>query len=354
MIKRHHTGILADISFQVKRLFAEVFDKREVFMKRIAITVSVAVLVFGVAILAQTKSANVEELTKLENCWSDAYVAGSQDFEKVQIKSARAADRIYLLYGEGGNIGVLTGEDGFLLVDSQFGELHEKIKTAIAEFGHGPVRFDLNTNAHYDHVSGNELLRKEGAVIIAHENARKRMMSEQIHEVLDIKIPPFPTLALPEVTFVETLSLHFNGEDVQAVHVDNAHSDSDVFYCFRQENVIHTGDLFFPGGYPYIDIGNGGSINGSIAAADKILGIADEKTKLIPGHGPLSDRNRLQAYRTMLVTIRDRVLKTIKEGKKLAEVVAMKPTADLDKEWTVDVGMPADLFVTLVYKDLSR
>jgi glyoxylase-like metal-dependent hydrolase (beta-lactamase superfamily II) len=287
-------------------------------------------------------------------CLGLAGWAGAQDFDKVQIQSIQVANGVYLLYGEGGNIGVLAGGEGCLIVDSQFGELHEKIKAAVAEFGHGPVRFVLNTNAHYDHALGNELFRKEGAVIIAHENARKRMMIEQIHEVLGSKTPPYPATAMPEVTFAETLNVHLNGEDIQAIHVDKAHSDSDAFYWFRQANVIHTGDLFFSGGYPYIDIGNGGSISGMIAADDRILKISDEKTKLIPGHGPLSDRKRLQEYRTMLAAVRDRVVKMIKEGKNLDDVVASKPTADLDKDWNIGVGMPADLFVTLVYKDLSR
>ena len=291
-------------------------------------------------------------------CLGWAGWAGAQDFGKTQIQSVKVAEGVYLLYGTGGpiggNIGVSTGADGVLLIDSQFGELHEKIKAAVAAFSGGPVRFVLNTNGHYDHALGNELFGKAGAVIIAHENSRKRMMTEQIHDVLDEKTLPYPAAALPVVTFAESLILHLNGEDIQAIHVVNAHSDSDAFYWFRKANVIHTGDLFFPGGYPYIDIGNGGSINGMIAAADKILGTSDEKTKLIPGHGSLSDRNRLAEYRTMLVTSRDRVAKMIKEGKNLEDVVGSKPTADLDRNWSAGIGMPADMFVTMVYRDLSR
>ena len=179
-------------------------------------------------------------------------------------------------------------------------------------------------------------------------------MTEQIHDVIDEKSLPYPAVALPVVTFAESLMLHVNGEDIQAIHAPNAHSDSDAFYWFRKGNVIHTGDLFFSGGYPYIDIGNGGTIDGMIAAADKILGISDEKTKLIPGHGSLSDRKRLAEYRAMLVTSRDRMVKMIKEGQSLEDVVASKPTADMDKYWTADIGMPADMFVTMVYKELAR
>lgn len=284
--------------------------------------------------------------------WTDRAVA--QDFDKTQIQSVKVSEGIYLLHGAGGNIGVSAGANGVLLIDSQFGELHEKIKAAVAEFSGGPVRFVLNTNGHFDHALGNELFGKAGAVIVAHENARKRMMTEQVHDVVDSKTPAYPAAALPEVTFAESLALHFNGEDIQAIHVPHAHSDSDAFYCFRRANVIHTGDLFFSGGYPYIDIGNGGSINGMIAAADKILGVSDQNTKIMPGHGHLSDRKRLQGYRTMLATVRDRVAKMIKEGKNREDIVASKPTADLDEDWKAGLGMPADMFVTLVYKDLSR
>ncbi len=280
--------------------------------------------------------------------------AGAQDLDKTQIQSAKVAAGVYQLYGAGGNIGVSAGADGVLLIDSQFGELHEKIKAAVAEFSGRPVRFVLNTNGHYDHAFGNELFGKAGAIIVAHGNARKRMMTEQVHDVIGAKTPPYPAAALPQVTFAESLVLHFNGEEILAIHVPQAHSDSDAFYCFRRANVIHAGDLFFSGGYPYIDIGNGGSVSGMIAAADRILGMSDQNTQIIPGHGRLSDRKRLQEYRTMLATVSERVAKMIEEGKKLEAVVASKPTGDLDEDWKAGVGMPADMFVTLVYKDLSR
>jgi cyclase len=287
-------------------------------------------------------------------CLGLAGWTGSQDFSKIQIQSVRVAEGAYLLYGAGGNIGVSAGADGILLVDSQFGELHEKIKASIAEFNPGSIRFVLNTNGHYDHASGNVLFRNDRAVIVAHENARKRMATEQIHDVIGSKTAVYSAAALPEVTFAESLVLHLNSEDIQAIHVVNAHSDSDALYWFHKANVIHTGDVFFSDGYPYIDIGNGGSVNGMIAAADKVIGMSDENTKIIPGHGRLSDRKRLQDYRAMLATVRDRVAKMIKEGKRLEDVIGLKPTASLDKDWNVGLGMPADMFVTIVYKDLSR
>lgn len=274
----------------------------------------------------------------------------AQDFEKVQIKSVKAAEGVYMLAGYGGNIGASLGEDGVLLIDSQFGQLHEKIKAAIAAFSGGSIRFVLNTNWHYDHALGNELFRKAGAVIVAHANSRMRMTSEQIHDVIDARTPSYPAAALPEVTFADSLSLHFNGDDIQAIYIANAHSDADVVYHFRKANVLHVGDLFFSGGYPYIDIGNGGSIDGMIAAADRILAMTDDNTKVIPGHGPLSDCKGMQEYRAMLAAVRDRVAQLIKEGKGLEEVIRAKPTADLDKAWSE--ALPPEMFVILVYKDL--
>jgi cyclase len=275
-----------------------------------------------------------------------------QDWAKIEVKSQPVAGSVHMLTGSGGNIGVLVGGDGVLLVDSQFGELHDKVASAIAVIGGGPVRFVLNTNWHYDHVRGNELFHKSGAVIVAHRNCPARMVREQFHEVLDLKIGPYAAAALPEITFDDTLALHVNGEDIEALHIANAHSDADVLYVFRRANVIQTGDLFFSGGYPYIDIGNGGSVAGMIAAADRILAIAGASTKLIPGHGPLADRPRLQQYRAMLVAVRDRVAALIKQGRLLEQVVAAKPTADLDAAWSG--ALSPEQFVKLVFMDLSR
>jgi cyclase len=289
-------------------------------------------------------------------CLLSAGGAGSQDFSKAEVHSVKVTEGVYLVYVEngptGGNIGVSAGADGVVLIDSLFGQLHEKVEAAVAQLGAGPVRFVLNTNAHYDHALGNELFAKDGAVIVAHENARTRMRTLQVHDLIGSTTQPFPAAAMPAVTFADSLVLHVNGEDIEAIHVAPAHSDNDVFYRFRQANVIHTGDLFFPEGFPYVDVKNGGAVNGMIAAADRILALSDEHTRIIPGHGRLSDRRRLQEYRSMLVTVKDRVAALVREGKTLEAVVAAKPTADMDRNWRIGVGMPADLFVTMVFEDL--
>lgn len=273
------------------------------------------------------------------------------DFDQIQIETTAVADNIYMLSGGGGNIGVLVGDDGILLIDSMFAELEEKTTSAIAALKSGPIQYVLNTNWHYDHVRGNVFFAKSGATIVAHTTTRERMSSEQYHPFFDMKIPAYPKQSLPVITFVDSLTLHINREEVVAFHVPAAHSDADVAFYFRKANVLHTGDLFFSKGYPFIDYNHGGGIEGMIASADMLLARVDEKTKIIPGHGPLSDRDDLERYQKMLMTLRDRIDKQIQEGKSLEEITASKPTSDFDEGR--DMGMPPDDFVKIVFEDLT-
>jgi glyoxylase-like metal-dependent hydrolase (beta-lactamase superfamily II) len=256
-----------------------------------------------------------------------------------------------MLTGDGGNIGVSVGEDGALLVDSQFAELYEKITAAIAAIKDVPIRYVLNTNWHYDHVSGNKPLAEGGAIIIAQTDTRKRMITEQYHPMFDLKIPPYPEAALPTMTFAKSITLHFNGGDIHAFHIKNAHSDSDIVIHFKNANVLHTGDIIFSSGFPFIDIPHGGSVEGMIKAADYILDMIDDDTKLIPGHGPLSDRAGLKEYQDMLITVRDRIKKEMGEGKTLEAIIASQPTRGFEKEGT---GVEAEMFVKIIYNDLSQ
>ena len=276
----------------------------------------------------------------------------AQDFDKIPVQAIKITESIYMVIGGGGNIGVSAGRDGIMLIDSQFAPLLERIKTEIAKINGGPIRLVGNTNWHYDHVSGNEPLAKAGALIIAHEKTRERMAGEQSFPELGQTTPPYPEPALPAVTFEESLTLHFNGDEVQVLHIPSAHSDADLVFYFRKANVIHTGDICFSGMYPFIDVGHGGSIAGMIAALDKIAAMIDGATKVIPGHGPLTDREGVLAYRKMLAAVRDRVAKLIQEGKTLEQVLAAKPTGDFDK--TMAPAIPADMFVKIVYGDLTK
>ena len=275
-----------------------------------------------------------------------------QDFSKVEVKSEKLADGVYMLTGAGGNIGVSAGADGVFLIDSQYAPLTDRIKAAIAGHSTQPVRFLLNTHWHGDHVGGNENLGKSGVVIVAQENVRKRMSQEQFNKIFNSKTPPSPAAALPLVTFVDSISFHVNGDNVDAFHVPPAHTDGDAMVYFRRANVLHMGDTFFNGMYPFVDLSTGGSIAGMIGACERGLSTGDATTKIIPGHGPSGNKADLKAFRDMLAASRDAVAPLVKAGKTLDEVKAAKPTAALDEKWGKGFLKP-DVWVSIVYADLS-
>ena len=255
-----------------------------------------------------------------------------QNFDTIQIRTTPVAGGVYMLRGAGGNIGLVVGDDGPFMVDDQYAPLTDKIRAAVAELSDQPIRFVLNTHWHGDHTGGNENLGEAGTLIVAHDNVRRRMSVEQIRGV-GRTTPASPAAALPVITFDATSTFFFNGDTIHAFHVPHAHTDGDAIIHFRAANVVHMGDTFFNGGYPFIDLSSGGSINGVIDAAERVLALADDGTRIIPGHGPLSDRAGLQAYHDMLTTVRDRIRTAKEEGKTLDEVQAMQPTAEFDAEW---------------------
>jgi cyclase len=275
-----------------------------------------------------------------------------QDFSKVEIKTEKLAEGVWMLTGAGGNIGVSAGADGVFLVDDQYAPLTDKIKAAVAAISDKPIRFVLNTHWHGDHVGGNENLGKTGAVIVAQGNVRKRMSQEQFIKAFNSKVPSSPAAALPLVTFVDSISFHVNGDDVDAFHVPPAHTDGDAIVYFRKANVLHMGDTFFNGLYPFVDLSTGGSIAGMIGACDRGLSMGDASTKVIPGHGPSGNKADLKAFRDMLVASRDAVAPLVKAGKALDDVKAAKPTAALDEKWGNGFLKP-DAWVSIVYADLS-
>lgn len=276
-----------------------------------------------------------------------------QDFSKVEIQTSKLSDNIYMLVGAGGNIGVCVGDDGAFVVDDQFAPLTEKIKAAVAAITPKPVKFVINTHWHFDHVGGNENMGKGGAIIVAHDNVRKRMSTEQVNDFFKRTTPPSPKDALPVITFTDATTFYQNGEEINVFHVKPAHTDGDAMIYFRKADVLHMGDTFFVGYYPFIDLSSGGSIDGMIAAADQALAVVNEKTKIIPGHGPLSDMAGLRKYRTMLAAARDRVKKLVDAGKTFDEVKAAKPLADYDEELGKGFMKP-EMFLQVVYTSLTR
>lgn len=281
-----------------------------------------------------------------------AGIAAAQGPPK-KIEVEKVAEGVYVLFGSGGNIGVSVGPDGVILVDDQYAPATPQVLAALATLNPEPPRFVLNTHWHGDHTGGNENLAAKGSVIVAHDRVRQRMSAEQFSEFLNRKTPPSPSGALPIVTFNDSLSLHVNGEELRGYYSPHAHTDGDTVVLFKKANVIHTGDLFFNGLYPFIDLDSGGTVAGLIAGVDKMIELADDKTRIIPGHGKVTDRAGLEAYRKMLVETSSRVQLLVKEGKTLEEIQAAKPNADYDATLAWEF-ISADFFARTLYEDARR
>lgn len=299
----------------------------------------------------RTRGLSVLSFLAVVGCLCGALHA--QEESKIKIRSASLGGNVYMLSGAGCNHALLIGEDGALLTDTDMKEFSGKVTAAVKDITDKPIRYVVNTHCHFDHVGGNEELAKGGAVIVAHENVRKRMTSEQVLARIDTRVPPSPPAALPQITLADQLTLHCNGEDVRIIYLRPGHTDGDSLVFFPKANVIHTGDVFFNNGYPFIDVNAGGSINGVIKAVDRVLALVNEDTKIIPGHGRLSNPAELREYRAMLVTVRDRIKKLVKAGKSVEAILAEKPTKDLDGKWGRG-GMEPEVWVGIVYDCLAH
>lgn len=265
-----------------------------------------------------------------------APASAQNTMDDVQITTQQLTDGVYLLMGQGGNIGVSVGDDGVFLIDDQFAPLTEKILAAIAAITSESVRFVFNTHWHGDHTGGNENMGEAGALIVAHDNVRERMSADQVLERVGRPVsttPASPDGALPVVTFTDDVSFHINGDRLHAFHVEHAHTDGDAIVHFVEANVVHMGDTFFRDRFPFIDTASGGSIDGLIAAAGDALGVMDAETQIIPGHGPISTREDLRAYRDALKTMRDAVADLMEEGMSLEQIQAARPVRAQAQMW---------------------
>lgn len=274
-------------------------------------------------------------------------------YENVEIKSHQLSENIYMLTGAGGNIVVLKGEDGVFMIDGQFAPLSEKIKVEVERIAESDIKFLINTHWHGDHTGGNENFAQMGATIIAHENVRERLSTDQIMKAFSRTVPASPKAAWPVITFSEDLELYLNEENIMIFHVHNAHTDGDAVVYFPNSNIIHTGDSYFSGRYPFIDLGSGGSVEGVIKAVNQILFLVDDDTKIIPGHGKLSNKKELTAYRDMLMTLRGRMKQAIKAGMTFEEIKAANLSKEYDESWGGGFINPEKMINTL-YTDLSK
>ena len=271
-----------------------------------------------------------------------------QDMSKVEIRTTRLTDNVYMLTGRGGNIAVLTGDDGVFMIDDQFAPLSDKIINAIAEISDKPVTYLLNTHWHGDHTGGNENFGNSGAVIVSHDNVRKRLSTKQTIKAFNRQVPAASAAALPDITYASDATFYFNNTTVQLIHVENAHTDGDSLVYFTESNVLHMGDIFFNGFFPFIDQSSGGSLDGVIAATDKALSLINDNTQIIPGHGPMGDKKSLQEYRAMLLDVKNAMAPHINANKSRDDVIAAEPLKAIGSKWG-NGFLKTDAFTGIVF-----
>ena len=253
------------------------------------------------------------------------------NFDEAEITIEKISDNVHVLFGLGGNILVSTGDDGVLLVDDQMPELKYKILRSLRKIGGRSVDYVINTHWHFDHAEGNLAFGPDGAKIVAHENSRSMMLNPKPINLSFIVYPqqPYPLNSVPQITYQDTMKLHLNGEQIELYHFGHAHTTGDTAVFLRNSNVLHMGDVFNMTGPPFIDAGNGGSIDGIISFCEEVLKVVNDKTVVVPGHGPISTTEDLQTYIDMLIVVRDRIQQGIQQGKSLQEIIDTDPT----KEW---------------------
>ncbi|MFY0690202.1 MAG: MBL fold metallo-hydrolase [Cyclobacteriaceae bacterium] len=275
-----------------------------------------------------------------------------RDWDAIEIKTNELTDNISWLEGSGGNIGVIHGNEGIMIIDDQFAELSEKISQALSSLSDGELKFIVNTHFHGDHTGGNENLSANGALIVAHQNVRERLGTTFFSDIRNSDVASKPASFWPTITFSEEATFYFNDEEIQIIHLPAAHTDGDAMIFFKTSNILHTGDAFVRYGYPFIDTPAGGSIDGIIAAQEAILKVADSETKIIPGHGQLSSIQDVAELLQMLKTTRRIVAQLKQDGKSLDEAMTARPLASYHERWSGSF-IDSDMFVRLIYESID-
>jgi cyclase len=282
-------------------------------------------------------------------------VAGgfSTDWEHLTIETRQLAANVYLLHGSGGNTLALIGPDGKLLVDTEFAQAAPRLKEALDKLDAGKVRYVISTHYHGDHTGANAAFHEDGTTIIGQENCRLRMTQSRYSALTGTASPPAPAASLPTITYNKELTVHLDGEEMEAVHPGPAHTDGDTIVYFRHANVVHLGDVFVNDLYPYIDLDANGTVDGYLVVIDEVLARINDDTRVIPGHGPVATKRELKAYRDMIQTVRDRVKASLAKGESLHEILAGKPTREFDAQNATD-RVDGDGFTTMVYESLTN
>lgn len=277
---------------------------------------------------------------------------GAEPAAPATIETQALRGGLYLLAGGGGNVVAWLGGDGLLVVDTGSAAAEPQLLEALTKLSDGPVRLVVNTHWHPEHVGGNAALRRSGAQIIAHDGTRARMASRQVMSTDQVEVPAVPRDALPVVTFNDTITLHLNGARLLLAHVPAAHTDGDLVAWWESADVVHMGDAYYAGEYPALDVANGGSLAGTVAAIETTLSRTGARTLVVPGHGRVSNRSELAAYRDMLVAVGRRVRELVEQGNTLDAILAARPTAAFDERYG-RTGIGAERFVRLLYEDLA-
>ena len=308
------------------------------------------VITFMISIPSNLKAADHEDVMNLDEV-SHAF---GWNFEEAEIQTQKVSEGLYVLFGVGGNIAVSIGDDGVLIVDDQFPQVMDKVQAAISKVGGGAVDYAINTHWHFDHAEGNNALGPQGTKIVAHANARADMAKGGVINMVIAKYKqqPYPEKALPVLTYDHGMQVYFNGGEIDLKNFASAHTSGDTAVFFKKQNAVHLGDVFNNSGYPFIDVGSGGSIDGMIKFCEDTLKQINESTIVIPGHGPVTNTATLKEYISMLKTVRSRVAALIEEGKTLQEIKDTKPTEDFDKIYGPETGSLG--FINRVFTSLSE